>query len=90
MKPIRNIVLGCVFLSAVGCASYYAVTDPTTGKTYYTTNDKFKQADSGATSFVDARTGDQVTLQNTQVAKITQQQFENGKNGVEPSTEPSK
>lgn len=90
MKPIRNMLLGIVFLSAVGCASYYQVTDPTTGKTYFTTGDKFKQADSGATSFVDARTGDQVTLQNTQVAKITQQQFENGKNGAEPSNAPSK
>jgi hypothetical protein len=88
MKFMRNTVLGLTFLSAVGCASYYQVTDPTTGKVYYTTNDKMKQSDSGATSFVDARNGDTVTLQNTQVQQITQQQFENGKSGVAASTQP--
>jgi hypothetical protein len=90
MKPIRNVLIGIAFLSAVGCASYYSVTDPTTGKIYYTTNDKMDQSNSGSTSFIDARTGDHITLQNTQVSQITEQQYENGKNGVEPSTEPSK
>ena len=48
MRFIRHIVLGLAFWSAVGGASYDQVTDPTTGKIYYTTNDKFKHSDSGS------------------------------------------
>jgi hypothetical protein len=72
------------FLAVAGCASYYEVKDPQTGKGYYTTG--LDQSGNGAVTFTDARTGDKVTLQNSQVEEITQQQFENGKNGA--STQP--
>jgi hypothetical protein len=85
MKRI-HILMAAALMVAAGCTSYYQVTDPTTGKMYYT--NKYDQSRSGATSFTDARTGDQVTIQNSQISSVTSQQFENGKNGVEPTTQP--
>jgi hypothetical protein len=61
-------------LLAGGCTSYYKVTDPTTGKVYYTTDLQHK--DSGAATLKDARTGNKVALQNSEVEKITKEQYE--------------
>ena len=63
-------VLGCVALS--GCTSYYAISDPSTGKTYYTTKHQTKH---GSLQFRDAGTGQRVTIQNSEVAKITKDQY---------------
>jgi hypothetical protein len=88
MNVIRKALVVVGLMVVAGCASYYQVTDPTTGKSYFTTSSEISQSDSGATSFIDARTGNKVTLQNSEIAKITQQQYENGKNGVTPATQP--
>ena len=88
MKSLRTTLLGLTLLSAGGCASYYQVTDTNTGKVYYSTGSQMEQTDSGATTFVDAVTGDRDTLQNTQVAKITKEQFDAAKNGAKPATAP--
>jgi hypothetical protein len=90
MKSLRNTIVGIALLSAAGCASYYQVTDTSTGKVYYSTSSQMEQTDRGATTFVDAVTGDRVTFQNTQIAKITQEQFDAAKDGVKPTSEPSK
>jgi hypothetical protein len=62
---------------ATGCTSYYHVHDPSTGKDYYTT--KLEQDRSGSSTLKDARTGRQVTVQNSEVEKITKEEFEQGK-----------
>ena len=67
-----------VLISLSGCTSYYKVTDPTTGKTYYTTN--LKQRGNGASTLTDARTGNSVNVQNSEVAVIKKEEFETGKN----------
>jgi hypothetical protein len=85
MRVFRNIFAVLIISLAAGCTTYYEVTDPTTGKNYFTTDKELDQSNSGAASFIDARTGDKVTIQNSQVAKITQQAYENGKNGVAPT-----
>jgi hypothetical protein len=72
---VAGILLGC----AVGCTTYYRVTDPTTNKTYYTT--ELKQEGS-ATQIKDARTGDSVTLQNVDVRKISKEDYEAGKSAA--------
>ncbi|HSZ55473.1 MAG TPA: hypothetical protein VK797_07435 [Tepidisphaeraceae bacterium] len=69
---VAGLILGFV----VGCASYYRVTDPSTGKVYYTT--ELKQ-DSGATTLKDGRTGDMVTVQNVEVRKISKEDYEVGR-----------
>lgn len=73
----------CVFLIVlgllVGC-TYYRVVDPVGGKEYFTT--KVKQAGkSGAVTIKDAKTGAKVTLQSSEVHKISKERFEEGKSG---------
>ena len=72
------VIVGGIGVVSGGCTTYYKVTDPTTNRVYYTTelrhNDK-----SGTAILKDARTGNKVTIQNSEVEKITKQQFETGK-----------
>jgi hypothetical protein len=65
--------MACVLaLSLVGCGSYYKIADPTTGKTYY--SNKLKQR-TGYVEFTDAATGSTVTIQNSEVLKISKDEF---------------
>jgi hypothetical protein len=68
-------ILGAAMLFATtGCTSYYKVTDPTTGRSYYATG--VENLSSGATRLTDERTKTEVTIQNSQVEKITKDQYE--------------
>jgi uncharacterized protein YceK len=75
MKRVFAIV--CATLLISGCTSYYKVTDPTTGKAYYTT--QLQQKNNGAASLKDGRTGSTVNLQNSEIEKITKAQYEAGR-----------
>ena len=66
-----------------GCTSYYKVTDPTTGRAYYTT--ELQHKNSGAATLKDARTGNKVNLQNSEVETISKEEFESGKNTAPPA-----
>ena len=66
-----SVVLACALLG--GCTTYYQVTDPGTGKTYFTT--KLGQKQSGAVTLVDAKTGAKVTLQTSEVSQISKERF---------------
>lgn len=85
----RKSVLSVSLLAAmtVGCTTYYKVTDPTTGKVYYTT--ELEERNSGATTLKDARTGGEVTVQNSEVVKINKEEFETGKVAPAPATAPA-
>ena len=72
MNPTRILVwmVGGLIAVAAGCASYYKVTDPASGKAYYTT--KVNEADqAGAVKFEDEKTGSTVTLQSSEVKEIS-------------------
>lgn len=68
------VVSLCVGFLVVGCASYYyKVTDPHTGKEYYTQE---INADSGsAVKLKDVRTGSEVTLQNSEVKELSKEEY---------------
>jgi hypothetical protein len=76
-KALTAVVLAAL-LCAVGCTNYYKVHDPTSGKTYYTT--ELRHRNSGTATLTDARTGNKVTIQNSEIDKITKDEFETGKN----------
>ncbi len=57
----------------LGCSSYYKVSDPGTGKVYYTKDIKKR---SGSIEFKDASTGNKVTIQNSEVSKIKKKEFD--------------
>ncbi len=56
-----------------GCASYYKVTDTITGKDYYTRD--FEREGGGHVVFKDGRTGNEVTLQSSEVQEINKEMY---------------
>ena len=65
-------VLMLAVLSA--CASYYKITDPASGKVFYTTD--IDKENSGAVSFTDEKSKTQVTLQNSEIAEISSDEYD--------------
>src|SRR6476646_5306346 len=62
-------------LMATGCSPhYYRVTDPQSGKTYYTNNVE-RVWQGGALNFEDALSGTSVTLQNSEVKELSEGEF---------------
>jgi hypothetical protein len=68
-----GVMMLVFFATVAGCASYYRVTDPSSNKIYYTKDmDRDK---SGSIVFKDASTGDEITLQNSEIRKIDKSVF---------------
>jgi len=63
-------------LLVTACASYYKVRDPGTGNVYYT--EKVSRESGGAAKFKDARSGAEVTIQNSEVKEITKGEYTAG------------
>jgi hypothetical protein len=59
------------------CGRYYEVTEPSSGRAYYT-RDVDQQARTGVVRFKDARTNSRVTLQSSQVRKISRSEYREG------------
>jgi len=74
----RAIATICAaIICAGGCTSYYKVHDPTTGKDYYAT--ELKQKSNGSATLKDGRTGNTVTIQNSEVAQISKEEYDAGR-----------
>ena len=77
MRLIKKAVVGMAIGLAIvsgGCTTYYSVTDPKTGKQYYTT--EWETARGGTTRFTDAKTGAIVTIQESEVREVPEKEFE--------------
>lgn len=85
---MRRLAMAAVLASVLGalsgCTSYYRVTDPGTNRVYYTTD--LERGHNGTIAFRDARTGNEVTIQNSEVAKVTKEEYETSRvgNGMQP------
>jgi len=75
MKKLMGVALGLLLLS--GCGGYWMVTDPSTKNVYYTEDVKQSKS-SGAVKFTDAKTGNSVNLQNSEVKEISKDEFKAG------------
>lgn len=74
---ITTLMLGGLTMLVLGCTNHYRVTDPTSGKVYYTT--KVSDAGrAGAVRIKDEKTGSTVTLQSSEVKKISEEEYEAG------------
>jgi len=80
MKNIRrlfNISLIAVVAAGVvlvgGCTTYYKVKDTSTSSTYYTT--QIDRQSSGSIRFVDENSKSVVTLQNSAVTEVNEEEF---------------
>ena len=69
----------CGLLAAVTACSgrYYRVTDPTSGKAYYT-KEVEQAGKAGAVKFTDEKSGSAVTLQSSEVKEISEAEFLGG------------
>jgi hypothetical protein len=69
-----GVVLGiALWLGLAGCASsYYLVKDPSNNAEYYTTSVK---KSGSAVEFKDSKTLTNVTLQNSEISEITEDQY---------------
>jgi hypothetical protein len=80
------MVCGLLVMVA-GCSSYYRVTDPASGKAYYTT--KISEAGrAGAVKIKDAKSGSTVTLQSSEVKEISAEEYEAGLKAQPPAPAP--
>jgi uncharacterized protein YceK len=82
------VVILCVGLCVVGCASYYKVTDPQSGNIYYTQD--IQGLSGGAVKLKDAKSNSTVTLQNSQVKEIGEKEYKEGLSApVAPVSKPT-
>jgi hypothetical protein len=66
-------LLACVLsLAVAGCSHNYRVTDPGSGKTYYTTDIDGR---SGGVKFQDDRTRSTVILHSAEVSEISEEEY---------------
>ena len=72
---ITTVLFGGLTLLVVGCTDHYRVTDPMSGKSYYTT--KVDNAGrGGAVKTKDEKSGSIVTLQSSEVKTISEEEYE--------------
>jgi len=73
MSRLRAMVVALLAVSLTACAHYYKVTDPASGKVFYTEDVK---RNGSAVEFKDAQNDSVVTLQNSSVQEIDKQAYE--------------
>jgi hypothetical protein len=73
MSRLRAVVVVLLAVSLAACAHYYKVTDPASGKVFYTEEVK---RNGSAVEFKDGQTGGVTTLQNSEVIEIDKQAYE--------------
>ena len=72
MRRLAILTAMILIMVTIGCASYYKVTDPATGKDYYT---ETVERNGGGVTFKDVNTRATVTLQSSEVLEISKDQF---------------
>jgi hypothetical protein len=65
-----------ILIGLAGCTTYYRVTDQTSRRVYYTKD--VDRTESGAVRFYDARSGSEVTLQSSEIVKVSRDAYEDG------------
>ena len=82
---IPVLLIACaLFVPGAGCASqYYRVSDPQSNQVYYTQKIDHPQDMPNTAKFVDARTGETVTLERMKIDALSEQQFIS-ESGVKP------
>jgi len=71
---MKKTLCGVLLLFVLaGCGGYLQVIDPASKNIYYT--EEVNEVKGGAVKFIDAKTGSQVTLQNSEVKEISGEEF---------------
>ena len=83
---MRGLLICGLILMATGCDHYYRVTDPGSGKTYYTTDIDER---GGRIKMKDERTKSTVMLAASEVSEISKEEYEAEVKGTSPTVTPS-
>ena len=75
MSTLKAMVVVLLAVALTACAHYYKVTDPASGKVFYTEEVK---RNGSAVEFKDGQTGGVTTLQNSEVLEIDKSAYEAG------------
>ncbi len=74
---MKLALIGLLLFALPGCTQYYRVTEPKSGKVYYTNSwDAGRYSWTGTARFKDMATGKEVTLQDTEIEKVTKEEAE--------------
>lgn len=85
-KILAVLMVMFFIVAIIGCGGYYMVKDPAGGNVYYTT--KIKEEKGGAVKFEDKKTETSVTLQNSEVKKISKEEYKSALEAKDvPATE---
>jgi len=76
MSALKTFAVA-LLVTVAGCASYYKVTEPGSGKDF-TTTEVSRKLGGSAIEFKDAKTGATTTLQNSMVLEIDKKTYEAG------------
>jgi hypothetical protein len=79
---IRSLLVCGMVVTVGGCSHYYRVTDPGSGKSYYTQD--IHEGRGGAVKIKDDRTRSTVTLQSSEVREISADEYEAELNRTDP------
>src|SRR5690349_16277691 len=69
---ITGLGIGVLSLMIAGCSHYYRVTDPGSGKTYYTTDIDER---SGRVKFKDERSRNTVILHSAELSEMSEEEY---------------
>ena len=69
----RLLLLAVLALPLISCASYFEIHDPGSDRTYYSKG--YTSRKSGMITFKDANTGIKITIANSEVKKISKDEF---------------
>ena len=88
-QVLISLTVATICSISAGCTSYYKVTNPLTGATYYT--DQLDRQASGSVILKDGRTGDEITLGSSAIRKIDESEYRQALAvpPPAPATEPS-
>ena len=79
MKKTKTLLLALMTSCLAGCASYYRVASPNSDKVYYTRHVQQSRS-RGFVKFKDDKTGADISLQSSEVAKISKYEYKRGLN----------
>jgi len=71
---VTGLMLLALVLVTAGCTTYYRVTDPSSGKVFYT--HEIIRGYNQNIRFTDAKSGSDVTLTTSEVKEITQEEYQ--------------
>jgi hypothetical protein len=78
---VTGLLIGVLSLMVAGCSEYYRVTDPGSGRVYYTTDIEERI---GGVKFKDDRTKSTVILHSAEMSEVSEEEYGAEVKGTSP------